>query len=83
LPALRPFLADVAGARPDLRIRDGDVERDAVGRARLIELARQRGVTGLGVPAFLVGDDLIIGFESAQRTGRHLLALLRTCSTTA
>lgn len=74
--AAKTFLAGVAASRPDLRIRYVDVEKDPAGRDRLMALARERGVTALGVPAFFVGDRLIVGFDAAETTGRELLALL-------
>jgi hypothetical protein len=58
-----------------------DVERDPAARARLIELAERHGIAPLGVPAFRVGDGLIVGFDSADTTGARLRALLGLAET--
>ena len=79
----KEFLARIAAERPELRIQYVDVERDSAGRPRLIRLAEEQGLTPIGVPTFYVAGQLIIGFESAETTGRRLLALLPRPPTSA
>ena len=60
-----------------LKVRELDVSADTVARERLAELARAAGVRGLGVPAFLVRGQLLVGFRSEQTTGAQIAALLQ------
>jgi uncharacterized membrane protein HdeD (DUF308 family) len=59
-----------------VRIRVVDVERDPVGARRLRALAEARGIQAVGVPAFLIGDHLLVGLVDAETTGRAIVALL-------
>jgi hypothetical protein len=70
------WLADVQARRPDLDVRVYEVGSDTVARERLRLLAREHGIAAVGVPAFLVGDRLLVGWEGAETTGEALLALL-------
>jgi glutaredoxin len=73
--ALR-FLEELRRERPALRIQVRDVEEDPQALERLEVLARQHGVTHLGVPAFHLRGRLVIGFAGAETTGAELKALL-------
>jgi hypothetical protein len=57
------FLAALERERPALRIVVRDVGRDPEARARLMGLAARRGVSSVGVPAFWIGGNLLIGFR--------------------
>jgi hypothetical protein len=70
------FLDALVRDRPDLEVVVHDVGEDPAALARLRTLARERGVTALGVPAFLVGGELVVGFAGAGTTGVRLRALL-------
>jgi glutaredoxin len=59
------FLADLQRERPELHIVVHDVGRNAESLARLRELAALQGISRAGVPAFLVGGELVIGFRGA------------------
>lgn len=72
----RAFLASLAADDPTLEIVEHDVTRDAAARERLVAAATARGEHRLGVPAFLVGDELVIGFASSETTGAVLRAAL-------
>lgn len=65
----KAFLRNLQRERPSLQIALYELTEDVAARDRLMALATDRGITGLGVPAFLVGDELIIGFHSAETTG--------------
>ncbi|MGE0824385.1 MAG: glutaredoxin domain-containing protein [Candidatus Binatia bacterium] len=78
--AAKRFLAEVERERPDLHIIWHDVQRNPAARARLQELAAQAGVATLGVPAFYVQGQLIVGFSGPATTGARLKTLLETDS---
>ncbi len=70
------FLGALRTELPGLVVQHHDVVRDPAARARLVELASTHGEPAAAVPAFLVGDTLIIGFRSAETTGMALRAAL-------
>jgi len=70
------FLADLARERPALSIVRHDVVRDPAARERLRALAAAQGESQVGVPAFLIAERLIVGFDSAETTGVTLRAAL-------
>lgn len=74
--AAKTFLEDLQRDRPSLRIAFYDVAENSAARQRLATLATEQGVTGIGVPAFLIGAELIIGFRSADTTGAEIRARL-------
>jgi glutaredoxin len=74
--AAKRFLDDLQQERPGLWIVVHDVGQDLTALARLKELAAQAGVQALGVPAFALRGELLIGFLSAPTTGAQLKALL-------
>ncbi len=45
-------------------------------RDRLARLFNDFGYQTVGVPAFLIGDDFIVGFSSVDTTGQHIINLL-------
>jgi hypothetical protein len=69
------FLNKLHGERRDFHTRIADVRQDPQARARLVQLARDAGVKP-GVPAIHVGDQLIIGFDSASTTGARIRSAL-------
>ena len=72
----KQFLSALGASRPDLVIVERDVVRDSAALRRLRELAGERGLGALSVPTFVVGDEMVVGFESADTTGATLIALL-------
>jgi glutaredoxin len=72
----KEFLAGLAARRPELRVVERDVTADPAALGRLVELSRAAGVTRPGVPAFVVRGELVVGFQSAETTGRRLESLL-------
>jgi glutaredoxin len=69
------FLDRLLQERPALTIRIYDVQRDPAALRRLQELASREGQRA-GVPAFLIGGKLWIGYASEATTGRRLLDAL-------
>lgn len=70
--AAKVFLAELQRERPGLRIIFHDIVQDSTARQRLATLVAERGITTLGVPTFVIGTDLIVGFLSADTTGTEI-----------
>jgi glutaredoxin len=70
--AAKVFLDELQRERPGLRIVFHDIVKDSTARQRLATLVAERGMTNLGVPTFLIGTDLIVGFRSADTTGTEI-----------
>lgn len=74
--AAQSFLAGIREDHQGLRIVVYDIAENVFARNRLSRLGTERGLASLGVPAFLIGSELIIGFQSADTTGKEILARL-------
>ncbi|MBX3327729.1 MAG: NrdH-redoxin [Nitrospira sp.] len=74
--AAKIFLDDLRHERPSLQIVLYDIAADSIARQRLSTLARDRGITTVGVPTFLIGTEVLIGFQSADTTGAEIRAKL-------
>jgi len=74
--AAKVFLDELRRERPSLQVTIYDVAEDAVAWQRLATLAAEHGVTNSGVPTFLIGTELIVGFLSADTTGAEIRGLL-------
>lgn len=70
------FLDELRRERPSLQIAIYDVAENSAARQRLVTLVAERGMTRLGVPTFLIGTELVIGFLSADTTGAEIRARL-------
>jgi glutaredoxin len=70
------FLVELRRDRPNLRIIVRDIDRDPTASTRLSELAAQFHHGRLGVPAFYLRGQLIIGYRGPDSTGQRLRALL-------
>jgi glutaredoxin len=74
--AAKEFLNELQRERPSLRITIHDVAEDSAARQRLATFVAERGMTNIGVPTFLIGTELIVGFRSADTTGTEIRARL-------
>jgi glutaredoxin len=74
--AAKEFLNELQRERPWLRITIHDVSEDPTARQRLAMLSAERGITNIGVPTFLIGTELIVGFLSTDTTGAEIRARL-------
>ena len=72
----KEFLPTFARERPGLRIVLRSVDHDAVARDDLARHSRNAGIWPPGVPTFVIGGRVLVGFESAERTGPELAALI-------
>jgi hypothetical protein len=70
------WLERVRLERADLDIVVHVVNRDRAARDRLIALASARGIAPVGVPAFLMGDRLLTGWQDSETTGAAILAAM-------
>jgi glutaredoxin len=70
------YLPTLARERPGLRIVLRRLDRDASARDDLARHSERAGIWPPGVPTFVFGDQVLVGFDSAQRTGPALLALI-------
>lgn len=70
------FLEDLQRDRPALRIVLRDIGEDPTALRQLQELASRYGVQALGVPAFHLRGNLIVGYANAESTGARIVALL-------
>jgi glutaredoxin/threonine/homoserine/homoserine lactone efflux protein len=80
--AAKEFLTELQHERPSLRVAIHDVGEDAAARQRLATLVAERGMTAIGVPTFLIGTELIVGFRSRDTTGTEIRARLDRLSPT-
>ncbi|MCP9468842.1 MAG: glutaredoxin family protein [Nitrospira sp.] len=74
--AAKIFLDTLRREQPDLRIRFYDIGEDPDARQRLATLVHDRSLSVIGVPTFLIGTELIVGFRSNETTGADIRALL-------
>lgn len=74
--AAKIFLDDLRRERPSLQIVLYDIAENTTARQRLATLAKDRGITTIGVPIFLMGTDVIVGFRSSDTTGVEIRAKL-------
>jgi hypothetical protein len=74
--AAKSFLDDLSKQRRNLRIVEHRIDADRGARQRLEDLFRQRGIALGGVPTFVVGGKVLVGFEDARTTGGQIRALV-------
>ena len=74
--AAKTFLDELRQEQPSLRIVFSDITEDPAARQRLTTLAKDRGITTVGVPTFLIGTEIIVGFRSSDTTGAEIHAKL-------
>lgn len=70
------FLADFAGSRPGLQVVLREVDRDPVARDALMAISAATGAWPPGVPTFVYGGRVLVGFDDAEHVGAELLRLL-------
>jgi len=74
--AAKIFLDELRRERPSLTIAIYDIAEDSAARQRLATLTIERGMTSVGVPTFLIGTEVIVGFLSSDTTGATIRARL-------
>ena len=78
--AAKVYLARLAGERPQLRIVYRPVDRDEQARSELVELFRREGLGPPGVPTFVCGGRVLVGFHDAERSGPEIVALVEAAA---
>ena len=74
--AAKTFLDQLRQEQPSLRIILYDIAENPAARQRLATLAKNQGITTIGVPTFLIGTEIIVGFRSPDTTGVEIRAKL-------
>jgi hypothetical protein len=74
--AAHTYLGDLRSRRPDLVIVEHDVAVDERALEDLRSRSAKAGLDMVGLPSFLVGGELLVGFESPETTGRAIEARL-------
>ena len=74
--AAKIFLEGLQREQPGLHIVIYEIQEDKAARARLNDLAAKLKVRRLGVPAFYLRGELIIGYATEDTTGRRIRELL-------
>jgi len=72
----KEFLPTLARDRPGLQIVLRPVDHDATARDDLERHSRNAGIWPPGVPTFVIGGRVLVGFESAERSGPEIAALI-------
>ena len=68
--------SDLLVERPGLDVEILDVAHDADALARLQEIAAARGASAVSVPTFVIGERILVGFDSGETTGARIRAML-------
>lgn len=74
--AAKNFLSQLLIEQPALQLRIVDIKSDPAALARLNELSSQAGIAQAGIPSIVIGERLIVGFDSPATTGAQIRALL-------
>jgi glutaredoxin len=72
----KTYLTELKQRYPQLKVTVRDIGQDPQALLRLKMLAAKFDMTQLGVPAFYVRGELVVGFQSAEITGKQLEELL-------
>lgn len=72
----KAFLDQLARSRPELRIIFREVHRDDSARDALVAISRAVGAWPPGVPTFVYGMHVLVGFDDAAHTGAELQRLI-------
>tara|TARA_R110002020_G_scaffold27170_27_gene87555 strand:- start:114 stop:1235 length:1122 start_codon:yes stop_codon:yes gene_type:complete len=72
----KQFLGGVQEARPGLEVRYRPVDTDSSAARELEDIFLAAGAWPPGVPTFVVGNQILVGYDDDQHTGQRLLGLL-------
>ena len=70
------FLAGLAESRPELQVVLREVDRDPAARDALVAISKAVGAWPPGVPTFVYGARVLVGFDDAEHVGAELVRLL-------
>jgi len=72
----KTYLDELQRIRPDLRIVLRQVDRDPAARDVLVAISQAVGAWPPGVPTFVYGTQVLVGFDDAAHTGSELERLI-------
>lgn len=72
----KAYLAQEAPSWPGIAVVYRPVDRDTEARDGLIQASRLAGIWPPGVPTFVAGGRILVGFGDAEESGRDLRALI-------
>jgi glutaredoxin len=72
----KEFLSVLAQERPELRVVYRIVNREEAAQNDLVRHAQKANIWPPGVPTFVIGDQVLVGFDSAERSGPTLAAMI-------
>lgn len=75
--AAEVYLQELQQAHPALEVRRHQIEGDPRARRELQEISRRAGIRTPGVPTFVIGDTVLVGFDGPAGVGRQLEDLVR------
>jgi glutaredoxin len=75
--AAEAYLGELQRSRPPWELRLHRLEADPQALAELQEISRRAGIRTPGVPTFVIGRTVLVGFDGPEGTGRQLQELLR------
>ncbi|QEY31204.1 NrdH-redoxin [Synechococcus sp. RSCCF101] len=81
--AAKAFLPELQQQHPELQIVVRDLSHDATAAEELEALSREAGIAAPGVPSFVLGGELLVGYDNPEGRGRQLLALVERAGTPA
>jgi len=81
--AAEHYLEALQRERPEVRVAYRWIDRDKQALAELRQRSQAAGVEAPGVPTFVIGDRLIVGFQSPEVTAPEIDALLAGRTETA
>lgn len=76
------YLQILSQQRPDVTIVIRSLDDDKTAQSDLIKHSKEAGIWPPGVPTFEYNNNILVGFESTQRSGPKIIALLEQNKTT-
>lgn len=72
----KEYMTTLAIERPHLQIIIRPVDKDTSARDDLLRYSQEAGIWPPGIPMFVIGGEILLGFDSAEETGPELLDLV-------
>lgn len=73
------FLTPLLHIYPSLRIHSHEVSRDRKNLELLVSVAKQHQLGEVGVPLFVLGDEVFVGYQDDASTGQLLRGRIEAC----
>jgi glutaredoxin len=72
----KEFLSSLKQQQPELKIVIRDVFKEPAALEQLVRIAKKQGIVSVSVPAFKIGEQMIIGFSEEASTSQLILSSL-------